>query len=153
MMKSKTVGNVLLGLLIGAVGGPLLAGLSGYLLLCLIWSGQWLAGAVDYSVAEIFVWAGVFAALIAPFGAFVGVIVGLIIGAFGRKFGSLANAGSFGGLIGATVGLFTAFPLFGVDQDLSSMVVAIIAFAISGLGVAIIIKKIQSRGQLAQQVR
>ena len=147
------MGNVLLGLLIGAVGGPLLAALSGYIALCLIWSGQWLAGAVDYSFAEIFVWAGVFAALIAPFGAFVGVIVGLIIGAFGRKFGSLANAGSFGALIGAIVGLFTAFPLFGVDHDLSSMVTAIIAFAISGFGVAIIIKKIQRHGQTTQQVR
>jgi hypothetical protein len=152
-MRPKTVGNILLGILAGAVGGPLLTGLSGYLLLCLIWSGQWLAGALDYTFAEIFLWAGVFAALIAPFGAFGGVIVGLVIGSFGRKFGSLANAGSFGGLIGAIVGLFTAFPLFGVDKDLSSMVAAIIAFAVGGLGVAIIIKKIQRRRQTVRQVR
>jgi hypothetical protein len=149
----KILQNVLLGLLVGAVGGPLLAGFSGYLILCLIWSGQWLAGALDYSFVEIFVWAGVFAALITPFGAFVGVIVGLVIGSFGRKFGSLANAASFGGLIGAIIGLFTAFPLFGVDRDLSSMVATIIAFAVSGLGVALVIKKIQRRWQMVQQVR
>src|SRR5262245_9225076 len=122
MMRSKRVGNILLGLLIGAVGGPLLAGLSGYIILCLFWSGQSLAGTVDYSFAEIFTWVGVFAALIAPFGAFAGVIIGLVIGAFGWKFSSLANAGSFGGLIGAIIGFFTAFSLFGVDYDLSSMI-------------------------------
>jgi hypothetical protein len=145
--------TTLMAILVGVIGGPLLAGFSGFLTLSLIWIGLWLAQGVDHNLIEIFVLAGIFALLIAPFGGSVGAVVGLIVGVFSHRFGSLLNAGSFGGMIGSIIGLFTASALFGAEGDLISVAATLVALTISGIGTAIIIKQIQWRWRDAAPVK
>lgn len=133
----------LIAIVVGVVGGPLLAGLSGFLTLSLLWLGLGLGA--NQSFIEILVLAGIFALLIAPFGGAAGAIVGLITGVFSRRFGSLLNAGSFGGMIGFIIGLFIAPTRFGAAGDLTALVAAMVALTLSGLGTALIIRQLQRR--------
>ena len=138
VMMTNLLKGILTGAVVGAVGGPLIAGLSGSALLGLIWlaSGQ----------ADQLPWVAVFGLIIAPFGASVGVIVGSIIGGVRRWFGSLLNAGSFGGLVGGIIGLLVLPFLFdGRQEEFSSGTAAVIALILAGLATALAVKFIQRR--------
>ena len=145
-MYVKLLKSTLTGVVIGAIGGPIIAGLTGFLFLSATWFIQGLAQRwPSEEIAQIIPWTLIFGVLVAPIGAAVGVIVGSIIGAFGRWFGSLVNAGSFGGLVGSVIGLLVAFPLFGDSNEIATVVVAIVALATTGIVIAISIKQIQRR--------
>lgn len=145
-MHKKTIQRALLGVVVGTIGGPVVAGLAGFLILSVTWlvlgsiqgwSSEDLAGTIP--------WAAVFGVLVAPIGASVGAIVGLVIGAFDRWFGSSFNAGSFGGLIGSVIGLLVAPVLFANTNELSPVVVAVLALASAGVVMAVLVRRLVRR--------
>jgi len=146
-MIATQLKNALTGAVVGAIGGPIIGGLSGFLILSAVWLiqgliQQWPAEELRASLA----WASVFGVLVAPLSVSAGVIVGGVIGAFGRWFGSLVNAGSFGGLVGSIIGIIAGLSLFGRGGgELSPVIVAFVAVTITGVAVALAVKKLQWR--------
>jgi hypothetical protein len=125
------------GLVVGLIGGPLVAGLVGVLLISLTW--------LVLGLSEQLPWATAFGMLVAPIGGYIGVFVGSIVGGFGQRFGSLANVATFGGIVGATVGLFTAPLFFGANAQFSAVLVAVITLTITGVATAVAVKYLQRR--------
>jgi hypothetical protein len=145
-MHIKTIQRALTGVVVGTIGGPVVAGLAGFLMLSVTWLVLALIqGWSSEELAGIIPWAAVFGVLIAPIGASAGAMVGLVIGAFDRWFGSSFNAGSFGGIIGSVIGLLVAPVLFGDTSELSPVVVAVLALAIAGVVVAVLVRLLVRR--------
>ena len=145
-MIATRIKGALAGAIIGAIGGPLVGGLTGLVLLLIVWSVQGLFFAQPFAdVTATVRWAAVFGLLLAPLSASVGVITGIPVGAFGRFFASLANSGSFGGVVGAAIGLFVAAVLFADNNDPGPMVVAIITLSITGVAVGAGVKQLRNK--------
>jgi hypothetical protein len=145
-MHRKTIQRALTGVVVGTIGGPVVAGLVGFLTLSATWLVLGLIqGWSSQELAGIIPWAAVFGVLVAPIGASVGAIVGLVIGSLARWFGSSFNAGSFGGAVGSVIGLLVAPVLFGGTNELSPVVVAVLALAVAGVVVAVLVRRLVRR--------
>ncbi len=140
--------GALTGILIGVIIGPLLGSLAEFLLLVAVW---YIQGLIQQwpteDLAEIVPWAIVFVAVVAPVTIFVGAVVGTIMGAFANKFRSWLNAGSFGGVVGSVIGLFVIPLLIGTDNEITAIIVSIVVLTITGVGVALTVKRVQNRLQ------
>jgi len=132
MMNAKTLKRILAGLLIGAIGGPIVAGLAGAVVLAGIWLSQ--------GLFDELAWAPVFGLLLAPVGASIGALTGLLVGGLSRWFGSFVNTASFGGVLGSILGAVAAFSLFAGDPSLSPLFAAVVSLAITGVAVAVGVK-------------
>ena len=148
MVSVTYLKGALTGVVVGVIVAPLLGGFTEFLLLIVTWYIQGLIQQwPSEDLAQIIPWAIVFVAVVTPTTIFVGTMVGLFMGVFRDIFRSWLNAGSFGGMVGSVVGLLVIPRLFGSESEVGAIIITVVVLAITGVGVALAVKRVQQRLQ------